>query len=102
VLLGDEGGAEIEDHAFDLRQEILARGVVVVAAGNLELDLADRSGVDPFVLEELEQPVPIWNPCCLDLNRRPGHPASCFRIRNPVYPVDRAEKPPVLDPRRLK
>jgi hypothetical protein len=41
VLLGDEGCAEIEDHAFDLRQEILARGVFVVAAGNLELDLAD-------------------------------------------------------------
>ena len=49
---------------------LVARGSLVVAAGNFELDLADRARVDSLVLEQLEQPVPIGNPRRLDLNRR--------------------------------
>jgi len=49
-------------------------------------------------VEELKQPIPIGNPRRLDLNRCRRHLSLLFRIRNTVYPVDRAEKPPVLDP----
>ena len=98
MFLGDEGRAEIEDDALDLTEQRVAGGVFVVAAGHLELDLADRPGVDSLVVEQLEQPVPIGNPRRLDLNRCHSHLSLLFRIRKAVYPVRRAEKPPVLDP----
>ena len=96
VLDRHEWCAQARDQVLGLREQLVGRGLLVAAVWDFDAHLPHGAGIQPRVLQLLEQPIAIRNPRRFDLDRLLGHETDVSRVGganpysgHPVRPLTR-------------